>query len=153
MKLVDNGEVTRASTFVPGPGGYLIAVVISWCVFAVGLLVPGISDYGLPDGIGVLVIYGPMIVIACATYGLPVAVVGVLLVHFGCRNVRATAAHVAAAGIVGAVLGGLWFHLTMPGAVDGDGAGWSDNALWIATLTGISAATGRLAANRWVRGR
>lgn len=150
MKLVEHDAPTRAATFVPGVGGYVIAAVIGWTVFAIGLMLPSLDDYGVVEGLGVVIVYVPLVLLACSTYGLPVAVLAVLVVHLGCRRTGAGWVHVLAAGVVTGLLTWAWLALTFPGEDLGQAPSWMDREAWPATLAGISAAIGRAAAHRWV---
>lgn len=150
MRLVEHGEPIRAATFVPGVGGYVIAVAIGWTFFAIGLLLPGLDDYGVVEDLGVAIVYTPLVLLACSTYGLPVTVLSVLAVHLGCRRVGAGWVHVLATGVVTGLLTWAWLALTFPGEDLGQAPSWMDSVAWPATLAGVSAAAGRAAAHRWV---
>ncbi|WP_215814195.1 hypothetical protein [Pimelobacter sp. 30-1] len=76
----------------PGAGGYLLAWVASVLAFSAALGT-------LAGGLGMTL----LVAVYASVCSVPFAVVGILLVHFGCRGVRSQAAHVAAAGLAGAV--------------------------------------------------
>lgn len=135
-------------TFVPGPGGYVIAAVISWLACGVLVLIPDVGLYSPLNLLAVAVIYVPLVALVCATYGLPVAVATLTIVDRVCRRAHRLVVHVAATGLVAGVLGAGWVRLTLPFALHPDGGPWSTG--WgVGLLVGASAALGRLLADRW----
>ncbi len=135
-------------TFVPGPGGYVIAAAIGWLACGVLVLIPDVSLYGPLDLLAVGLIYVPLVALVCATYGLPVALATIAIVDLVCRRVRPLAVHVTATALVGGALGAGWVRLTLPSEIHPDGGPWSTG--WgVAVLVGASAALGRLLADRW----
>ena len=97
----------------PGIGGYVLADLAAVATLALAL--PAFSD---PSG-GVGGYLGLMVLVAFfgLFYSIPLAVVGIPIVHFCCLRVRSQAVHVLAAGLVGVAVGTVPFALT-GGGVD-----------------------------------
>lgn len=122
----------------PGILGYLLALIVSWLVFAVFVVVPGAAATGDPlNALGALIVYVPIVMIAGAIYGLPIAVAGVIVVHLLCFQARDQWIHVLAAGLIGIALAAVQFHWFLNGP-----PGWSTV---MALVVGLAAAVGRLA--------
>ncbi|MCZ4499427.1 MAG: hypothetical protein JWQ74_1980 [Marmoricola sp.] len=142
--------VRRPHAFVPGPGGYVIAVAIGWAICAVGLVVPDLGEYDVSAWIPIVVVYVPLLTVACASYGLPVAVVGVTFVHVLRRWGAPFPLQVAVTAVVLAGLTHAWLVLTLPGGLEPDGGRWSSDGPWLPALVGGAAAIGHLVARRWL---
>ena len=128
--LVWTGE--RRST--PTAVGYLLAVGVSIGVAAILLAVLWASERNV-QGIAAALLVSLVYVTVLA---IPVAPVGVLLVHLCCRRTDRQGVHVLAAGLAG-VLAGLAFGALVsgvPGAAE---------RLDLALVLGVAAATGRAA--------
>ncbi len=141
MTVVENRRVPvrNPRTWVPGPGGYVIAVVITCVAFSVVLT--GALVAGSPPQI---VAYWPLIAAACCTFGLPVGILGAAVVHVTTRRARAEWVHVLVAGLVTAALVPLWFRTLYGGDFD---------LGWISLAAGGCGALGRGLARPWIRPR
>jgi hypothetical protein len=100
----------RLGSGSPGLGGYVLAVVVS--ALMIGLLRAELAfvQNAVNGDLSAetLMIYpaGALIYAGYAfVYGLPAAVAGCVLVHMCCLTVTEQAAHVALAGVMGAVAG------------------------------------------------
>lgn len=139
MKRVD---VRRQ--WVPGPGGYVIAFVITCALFALAL-----SVYLAVDRSGSnpqIVVYWPFVAVACGVLGAPIGFLGAVVVHYTCRDVRTEAIHVLAAGLVAAVLVPPWLQLLFVSDP------WRlRDWVVVALVAGVCGALGRALARRWIR--
>jgi hypothetical protein len=126
----------------------VIAAVIGWLACGVLALLPDLGLYNLVDLVAVAVVYVPLLVLVCATYGLPVTLFTVAIVSLVCRRVRPLVVHVVAMGLVAGTLGALWVHLTLSADVHPEDGPWSTTR-GVGLLVGVSAACGRLLADRW----
>ncbi|MFL6023485.1 MAG: hypothetical protein ACJ72O_09125 [Marmoricola sp.] len=122
----------------PGFAGYVVAVLVSFAVFGtlVGFFAMFAAD-SPANALAIIVVFAPMAAIAAGTLGLPVAVVGAVLVALCLRRVDQQVWHVLGAGVVGAVLTPVYVWLLF-------GADGSPSALF-APGVGLAAALGRLA--------
>ncbi|HWU20187.1 MAG TPA: hypothetical protein VN088_01580 [Nocardioides sp.] len=103
----------------PGPGGYLIAWVVSVVSFGVLLAL-----WGLAAGDGELLDLASgayLVTFFAFFYSIPFAAVGIPVVHLACRKVRAQWVHVVVAGLAGLspmvtfmLLGGPWDVMGAP---------------------------------------
>lgn len=141
MTVMENrGTPARTPrTWVPGPGGYVLAIVITCVAFSVVLTGALVAD-SPPQ----IVVYWPLIVGACCIFGLPVGLVGAGVAHVATRSFRAEWVHVLVAGLVAAVLVPLWFRTVYGGDFD---------LRWIGVAAGICGALGRGLARPWIRPR
>lgn len=140
MKVMDNRNtpLRAAQTWMPGPGGYVIAILITCVAFS--LVITGALVTDSPPQI---VVYWPLIVGACCVLGLPVGIGGAAVVHVTTRKVRAEWVHVLVGGLVTAAVVPLWIR-----------ALGSDNDLdWISVAAGLCGALGRGLARPWIRPR
>lgn len=129
----------------PGILGYVLAVAMA-CGTAGSLtyVTTVVLGVGTDEGGDILtavvaaIVYVPLLTLFAATYGFPVAVAGVLVVHVALRRVERQACHVLAAGVVGALLS----------AGYADALGFDDlgpDVLVVAVSVGVGAAAGRVA--------
>jgi hypothetical protein len=81
----------------PGIVGYLLADLVA--VAAVALVLPAVSDFS--GGIGGYLSGVVLVGIFASLYSIPLAAVGIPIVHFCCLRVRSQWVHVMAAGLVG----------------------------------------------------
>ena len=121
----------------PGLAGYVLGVAVSQVACA--LLVLFWLNVGLgPAGWVAAALYLPIALLEVSTYGLPVALGGVILVHATCFLVPWQSVHVVVAGAAGFALARGWTDLT-------DLASLGPPAHTISVLVGVAAATGRAA--------
>lgn len=121
----------------PGVLGYVVAALASFAAF--GTLVGLVAMFAADDPAGalaILVIYVPVATLVAGTFGLPVAVVGSVLLALCLRDVGGQGWHVLTAGALGVVLTLAYF------AVLGDVSGVP---IVLASAVGVAAAVGRLA--------
>lgn len=119
----------------PGPGGYVLAVLVSALalgpLIAVQLLPGVVRGEETP---GSLLAGMALVAIFATVLSAPIAVPGVAVVHLVCRRVRDQRVHVLVAGLVGAAAVLVW------GALTGEGVdGWFSLSLGIATACGRAA--------------
>jgi hypothetical protein len=81
----------------PGIGGYVLADLAAVAVLALSLPLTG----DLPDDLGTYLGGVTLVGIFGFIYSIPLALVGIPIVHFCCLRVRSQALHVLAAGLVG----------------------------------------------------
>jgi len=93
--------MTRPNT--PGLAGYLLGVGVSFLVCAPLVLVWLNAGSG-PEGWVAAALYLPIALVEVSTYGLPVALAGVVLVHAACSLVPWQ-----------------WVHVVVTGATPGEG--------------------------------
>jgi hypothetical protein len=129
----------------PGPVGYLLGVGVSFLVCAPLVLVWLNADSGA-EGWVAAALYLPIALVEVSTYGLPVALAGVVLVHAACSLVPWQWVHVVVAGATGLALAWAWTDLT-------DLTSLGPPAHTISVLVGVSAAIGRGAVIPIVRHR
>jgi hypothetical protein len=119
--------------WTPGVAGYLLSVAVSVLITA------------LVTALEILVVGGPIqasaafveCLVLAGLLSVPIAPVGVLLVHLACRRVEAQWVHVLAAGLAG-LLSGLAFSALV------DVGGSDVLAIWPLTLAlGFATAVGR----------
>lgn len=119
-------------TWTPGGVGYLLAVLVS--VVATALVI----------SVEILVVGGPLAAILAlvesgilaTVFAVPIAPLGVLLVHLACRRMEEQWVHVLAAGLAGVLTGAAFSALVDVGSPLVDS--------WPLTLTlGLATATGR----------
>ena len=120
----------------PGPGGYILAVLVSDFAFALLLGLGALADGDTEAFFGGLVVF----TVITAIYSIPFAVPGVLLVHFVARRASSQLVHVATAGAVGLLAG-----LVASGLMFRD-SGWP----WLFLEVGVATAVGRAAVIRMV---
>ena len=90
------GGPTGPARAAPGPGGYVLAVVTADLVVSLLLGALVFTDAATSPFTGV------MIALAYASvFSVPFALVGVVVVHLGCRRNRSQFVHVLAAGAAG----------------------------------------------------
>lgn len=113
----------------PGIGGYALAWLVSVVVVGVEVTAPAL----LEEPLGFLVLVAFVWVYA-AVFGVPAALLGVLLVHLLTLRVRHQWVHVALAGLVGSAAGAAYTQLLF--ADDMPGLAWE---LGVATAVGRAA--------------
>jgi hypothetical protein len=135
--------MTRPNT--PGPAGYLLGVGVSFLLCA-PLVLLWLNAGSGPEGWLAAALYLPIALLEVSTYGLPVALAGVILVHATCFLVPWQSVHVVVAGAAGLGLAWAWTDVT-------DLASLGPPAHTISVLVGVSAAAGRAAVIPLVRWR
>jgi hypothetical protein len=137
MTVQQRRSPVASRTWVPGPGGYVIAAVITTALFALP-----VTMWLGPDIGPLALLYLPLVATVFAFCGLPVEMVWAVVLHLTCRRVHADWIHVLVAGLVAAVLVPPWFHLAF--------SSWFVNPVVTTALAGASAGLGRFLARRWV---
>ena len=125
------------SLSTPGLAGYVLGVAVSQLVCALLMLFWLNAGLG-PAGWVAAALHLPIALIEVSTYGLPVAVVGVALVHATCHRIRWQSVHVLVAGTAGLALAWAWTDLTGLASL-------GPPAHTISVIIGVSAAAGRAA--------
>lgn len=134
----------------PGFGGYVVMFLVSLLVAPTAFVVGGVLLSGGDDGLGILAIW-PIVAIYQLIFAIPLAAVGLPVIHLLCRRARAQWVHVLVAGLVpGALL--VAFLVVGPGigSLDSEGLGL---LAMIGVPAGIGSAAGRAGVIGLVRRR
>jgi len=134
-----------SSPNTPGLSGYVLGVGISFVVCAPLILLWSNARLGSEEWLAAL-LYLPIAVMEVSTYGLPVAVLGVLVLDVTCRRIPWQAVHVLVAGASGVGLAWAWTAVTHLDSIGPPAHAFS-------VLAGVSAAVGRAAVVPMVRRR
>jgi hypothetical protein len=114
----------------PGIGGYVLADLAAVATLAVLLPLTGGFESGVAAYVSVVLLVG----FFALFYSIPLALVGIPIVHFACLRVRNQAVHVLAAGVVGVAVADVASALGT-----GDAESWA-GGLYLGVATAIGRA-------------